>query len=852
VIDPRIRPARLFVPFARADLDRSIPARFADQVARHGARPAIWTPRGALSYAEVDGASSRVAEAVLDALGASPAPVAVLLAQGALLLVAILGVLKAGKPYVPLDPRGPRSRLGTVLRHARAGLCLLGREHAALATTVADLGVRPLEVAPVTALPPAQAPRVEIPADRTAYIYYTSGTTGEPKGVHDTHRNVLHNVMRYTNTLGIGADDRLTLLQGPAFSGAVSSMFGALLNGAAVYPFDVPQEGADRVAPWLVEHALTMYHSVPALFRRVAAANRSLPALRVVRLEGDLAVPRDLALFQARCARGAALVNGLGATECGLVRQYVVDHTTALPPHVVPIGYPVEDMEVLLLDAASRPVGPGEVGEIVVRSRYVAAGYWDRPDLTDAAFGSAEIGGPRLYRTGDVGRMAADGCLEHLGRRDQQVKIRGARVDVEAIQAALLSSGAAREAVVTARRREHGDAHLVAYVVPEGAGRPSASALRRIVIARAPGEPVPASFVLLDALPLDVNGKVDRQALPAPGAERPELDVPFAPPRSDRERALSALWSEVLGGRAPIGVNDDFFDLGGDSLLAVELLVRVAEEMGVEVGATEFARRPTIAALAALVDRSPGARAAGGEHPAAPTLVFLHSEYGTAAECLTLARQLAPDLEVVSVAPHGADGEPVPATVEEMAARHVERLRALQPRGPYHLAGHCSAGVVAFEMGQQLRAAGEDVPTLILIEPPPLGAPRPAGARRGRLGPALGRRAWRGAARVLRRVGFAVDRGPFNATERDAADVARREVDRAYAAAVARYVARPWPGAVTCIRTRASERAGEFDPTTWRSVVDELRVELVPGDHESCLVADAPALAARLRASVIG
>jgi acyl-coenzyme A synthetase/AMP-(fatty) acid ligase len=317
-----------------------------------------------------------------------------------------------------------------------------------------------MEVESIATPRPAPAPRVEIPAEATAYIYYTSGSTGEPKGVFDTHRNVLHNVMRYTNSLGIGADDRLTLLQGPAFSGAVSSMLGALLNGAALYPFDVPQEGADRIGPWLAEHELTMYHSVPALFRRVAAAGRPLPALRVVRLEGDLAVPRDLELFQARCGPGTTLVNGLGATECGLVRQYVVDHRAALPRSAVPVGYPVEDMDVLLVDPEGRRVAAGEVGEIAVQSHYVASGYWDRPDLTEAAFRApATPGGPRLYRTGDMGRMAADGCLDHLGRRDQQVKIRGERVDVESIQAALLSSGVARETVVTAQRSDHGDAH---------------------------------------------------------------------------------------------------------------------------------------------------------------------------------------------------------------------------------------------------------------------------------------------------------------------------------------------------------------------------------------------------------
>ncbi len=862
-MDPRIRPAGRFVSFARTNLTRSIPARFADQVTQHSSRPAVWTHQGALTYEELDWASNRVADAVLAVLGAGPHRVALLLAQGAPLVAAILGVLKAGKAYVPLDPSQTRSRLDTVLRHARPGLCLVDVEHAGLATAIEGLGIRSIEIESVAAPRPAPAPGVRVEADAAAYVYYTSGSTGEPKGVLDTHRNVLHNVMRYTNSLGIGADDRLTLLQGPAFSGAVSSLLGALLNGAAVFPFDVPREGADRIAPWLARYELTMYHSVPALFRRVATAGQALPALRVVRLEGDLAVPRDVELFRVRCERGTVLVNGLGATECGLVRQYVVDHATSPTGSTVPIGYPVEDMEVLLLDTDGQPVAAGEVGEIAVRSHYLAAGYLDRPDLTEAAFRPSPNGrGPRLYRTGDVGRMAADACLEHLGRRDQQVKIRGERVDIESIQAALLASGVAREAVVAARRGDRGDAQLVAYLVPRGVDRPTTSGLRHIVLARAPGQPVPSSFVLLDALPLDANGKVDRRALPPAGRDRPDLDVAFVAPRTEREATLAAVWSDLLGGLTPIGINDDFFDLGGDSLLAVELVARVAEATGIDVGVADFAPHPTVATLAALVDGSGVSPAAEAAASAGPVLFFLHSDYGgSGADCVTLARQFGPDPRLVGVPPHGADGGSVPRTIEAMAARHVDRLRAFQPSGPYHLAGHCSAGVVAFELARQLRAAGEVVKTLVLVEPPPLLAVRGRDGRRQRLGPSPLRRAWqRGRVLAVRARAAAREgrlpavmtralRSPWSGPGGPSSTTARtRQVELAYADAVARYAAGRWPGLVTCIRTQESVVAGEFEADTWREVVGALRVDLVPGDHESCLVAEAGALADRLRA----
>src|SRR4030095_2694489 len=262
-----------------------------------------------------------------------------------------------------------------------------------------------------------EAPGLVISPDAGAYIFYTSGSTGRTKGVLDTHRSVLHNVMRYTNTLHLAADDRLTLLQGPAFSGAVSSLFGALLNGAACFPFDVGREGADRLPTWLAAECITIYHSVPALFRQVAPHGGALPALRLVRLEGDGASPRDLALLQRHFTRDCVLVNGLGATECGLVRQFFFTPAHPLPEGVVPIGEAVEDMEIAVVGEDGRPVPSGAVGEITVRSRYLAAGYWRRPELTAERFSDAGTErGLRVYRTGDAGRWRADGMLEHLGR----------------------------------------------------------------------------------------------------------------------------------------------------------------------------------------------------------------------------------------------------------------------------------------------------------------------------------------------------------------------------------------------------------------------------------------------------
>ena len=281
-----------------------------------------------------------------------------------------------------------------------------------------------------------------------------------------------------------------------------------------------------------------------------------------------------------------------------MIRQLFVDGETALPESRVPAGYPIPDREVLLLDGDGRPVALGETGEIVLRSRYLALGYWRRPDLTEEAFApDPSGGGRRLYRTGDLGVATADGCLTHLGRQDFQVKIRGHRIETAEIELALLELRNVREAVVTARAGRADEPELVAYVVPASAPAPAAAELRAELAARLPDYMMPSAFVALVALPLTETGKVNRLALPAPGRARP-LSSPPASPRTAVERALAEIWQDVLQLDA-VGIHDDFLHLGGDSLLASKILARVERAFGVELQPSALLRAATIAEMAA-------------------------------------------------------------------------------------------------------------------------------------------------------------------------------------------------------------------------------------------------------------
>jgi acyl-coenzyme A synthetase/AMP-(fatty) acid ligase len=378
---------------------------------------------------------------------------------------------------------------------------------------------------------PCTDPRLGLKPDSLAYIFYTfytSGSTGRPKGVADCHRNVLHNVMRYTDSLRIGRADRLTLLQSCAFRGSVSSLFAALLNGAGSHLFDLRREGIQGLARRIEGKRVTMFHGVPAIFRELAATPADLTSLRVIRLEGDLAGPRDAELFQRRFRAGCTLVNGLGATETGLSYQYFLAPSSPVPNPKLPVGYPTAGVEVDVADGAGGPAAAAEIGQIVVQSRYLAVGYWCDPALTEARFRPGP-GGARRYHTGNLGRRRGDGAIELLGREDLQAKLRGEWVDTAAVEAALLGLGLAREAVVLPREVRPGRPEFVAYLVAASNPPPEASTVRAALAAGHPGLPLPTRWRFLRAMPRDANGKLDRARLPEPDPPRR-----WHPPRTRR------------------------------------------------------------------------------------------------------------------------------------------------------------------------------------------------------------------------------------------------------------------------------------------------------------------------------
>jgi amino acid adenylation domain-containing protein len=601
----------MFIAFENSAIDQSISARFEQQVARYPQRLAVVTTESQFTYTELNQVANRIARAILAHLGEGEMPVALLFEQGAFIIAAILGVLKAGKIYVPLDPTDPYTRMESMLEDSQAKLLLTNTKHLPQAHRLAQ-GERQIlncdDVDPN--IGDGNLDRLLSPETR-AFILYTSGSAGRPKGVIHNHRNILVDARNYTNYARLCPEDRLTLWHPCSYANSVRNMYGALLNGATLFPYDVAAEGFAPLAGWIRAHGITVINTLPTTFRsfcQTLAPDAAFPTVRILRLGGEAINSDDVKRFQRHFSPHCVLLHAMGSTETLDIGYYFVTHDWHSSGTKIPGGHALPDKEVRLLDETGREVGPGQVGEIAVRSKYLALGYWRRPDLTESAFIPDPRGGnKRLFLTGDLGIMRPDGCLVHMGRKDLQVKIRGYRVEVAEIEAALLGLDSIRAAVVVAQAGEAGEQRLVAYAVPVAGAAPTVSELRRALSQTLPDYMIPSTFVFSETFPLLPNGKTDRRTLPMPNRTRPALDVSYVAPRTPVESNLARIWAEVLDLKQ-VGIHDHFLELGGDSLRATRVLTRVIETFRVELSIRAFFDMPTVAEMAEFIVRQQAAQ----------------------------------------------------------------------------------------------------------------------------------------------------------------------------------------------------------------------------------------------------
>lgn len=716
------------------EFEVSVPARFAETVSRFAARPAVSGPDRQRTYAELDQDSDAIAALVQSRAGDSSEPVALLMEHGAELVAAIMGVLKAGRIYVAMIPRQPNSELSAQLADSGARLIVTDRANAAAAGAIASSQVEVLQLKLPSSELSSRAKLPPVAAGTAAWLMYTSGSTGHPKGVWQDHRGLVHEADVYAGLLGIKPEDRLCLLAPCGLSASGATLFGALLSGATLCLFDVRAQGTDRLGGWIEKEGITVYHSVPTLFRQLARPEESaahFATVRWIRVGGEPVFRNDLELFRKRFPKSCRFMQSFSSTETGLISTWV-DNPTAIPAAPrIPAGRPVPGVEIVLLDDAGRPVASNGEGRIAVRSARLRQGYWRQPEETDKAFRSdPKNPSQRMFASKDLGRWLPDGNLEHLGRADRMVKVRGLRADLAEIEAALDSTGLFNESAAVARAEENGEVRLVAYVVPRNVSGRSAAECRNAMRTRVPEHMIPNEFFVVGQLARTTGGKVDYNRLPLPSTR--SGPAKSDKPRDRLESKLAEIWMGVLG-RSTLDRHEDFFDSGGDSLRATRLLSQVEDRFGVALSPAVLAEHPVFADLAAALARqivTPSGTPLVRLHdaPSGRPLFLVHDGHGDVTAFVHLARRL-PERPVYALQSLGLNGQCWPYTnIPAMARRYLEEVTKVDRTGPYLIAGMCVGGLVAFEMAQQLRRQGRPVALIALLGTP---APPYSGRRTG-------------------------------------------------------------------------------------------------------------------------
>jgi acyl-coenzyme A synthetase/AMP-(fatty) acid ligase/acyl carrier protein len=446
---------------------------------------------------------------------------------------------------------------------------------------------------------------IPISSNAFANIIYTSGSSGRPKGVIHTHRLQLHNIWLHTNSFGIDCNDRISLLSSFGFLAGITAMLRALLNGACLLPFSIKNEGILKLKDWLSDGGITIYQSVPTVFRQLMSTltpDEKIPKMRIVHLGGEAVHKMDVELYQRHFSPQCVLVSNYGSSETATLSQYFIGPETRLETEVVPVGFPVEDKEILILDSAGENVAKGQIGEIAVKSAFLAPGYWRNPEMTSQRFRTDPLQRDvKIFKTGDMGYIGPDDGLVIAGRKDHQVKIGGQRIELSEIENVLLLHPQLKSCAVTVQKRNTSEGYLAAYLETKNQERPSITSLRNHLKQKLPDFMIPSKFVFLRSMPLLPNGKIDRRSLPAPDHVRPELATAYVAPQSSVEKRVAEIWSELLG-IDEIGINDDFFDLGGQSLSATQLASRLNEQFKIVIPLKLIFELPTVKEISALIE----------------------------------------------------------------------------------------------------------------------------------------------------------------------------------------------------------------------------------------------------------
>ena len=799
-----------------------------------------------LTYRELDQRANQLAH-FLGKRGIGPeSRVGICLRRSLELPLALLAVLKAGAACVPLDPAYPRERLAYMLDDSQASLILT---QPGLLAEVTDFNAEVVTLDPewsAFAQESAETVSSHVKPENLAYVIYTSGSTGKPRGVLLSHAGLVNHNLAAIDLFGLTSSDRMAQFASISFDIAIEEIFPTWIAGGALV---IREEDASLAVGdflrWVQERKVTALDLPTAywheLVGELSESSLQLPeSLRMVIVGGEKASSAALAAWHKLAGSRVRWVNTYGPTETSVIVTSFEPSDWENIPSILPIGRPIANTKIYILDPNLQPLPVGIAGDLYVSGPGLARGYLNRPEVTAEKFVRDPFSNDpaaRMYKTGDLARYLANGEIEFAGRTDDQVKIRGFRVELKEIEAVLGSNPGVREVAVIARQNEAGEKDLVAYVVPSREQTPTGSELRSYLKQKLPHYMVPSAIVLLEAMPKTPNGKVDRRNMPAPQAADFSEANEYVAPTDELEANLIKIWCAVLT-KDKIGIRDNFFDLGGHSLLAARLMHRIEQTFGQRLPLAALLQAPTVEQFAALL-RQEGWSASWSSLVAIqaegsrPPFFCIHGVGGNVVGFRDLARHLGPDQPFYALQPQGLDGKrPCLTSIPEMARSYLREIRRIQPEGPYRIGGYSFGGLVAYEMAQQLRAEDKEVALLALFDTYPGKMESRTSQLRN-----LSKLSFKDAATFLVKKGSFVLMTLRKRYELQTLPRPLRNVRQACSKAAADYDVQPYEGQVTLFRVKEKSVGSLDDPYAiwWRVAAGGVDLREISGDHLSLL-----------------
>ena len=708
------------LPFKEEALRKSLPERFTQVVSAFPDRIAVTSTVQKLTFRQLDRLAGNLSQGLRLRLGNSPEPVGLLFKNDVNIIIGIFGVINSGKYYCALNPSDPAYRMKSILEDLKSRMLITDKAHQELALEVAPDDCTIIMIDELITEPVKELPPPELASTSLAGIFYTSGSTGAPKGVPRDHGTILHRSWVDASDFGMNCEDRLILLRLCSFSGSLVDIFSSLLNGASVYMQDMDELDLNLLSKVIQQEKITFFHPPIEFFRNIIdflPAGSYFPHIRYIILSGDVLYKKDVERIRPFFPKEMSIVHHLSSSETGILARFLISNDTQINGDIIPVGYPISGKELLILGEGGQLLATGQVGEIAVRSQFGFKQYWNMPEQTEKKFvDDPDKPGYQIYLTGDLGRINPTGQLEFVGRKDLQVKIRGFRVDLSAIENALMQLEEIQRAVVVARPDSNGLKRLIAYVSFLEGVKISPADLQFKLAETLPDYMIPGIFVTLRRFPLTATGKVDRQSLPEPVERSEPMD---SIPRDELERRLADIWKQVLGLKN-VGIEDEFSTLGGHSLSALRVIAQIQKDISPKTSFETLLQASTIAQQAEVI-RNPQ------YFPDLPYLVPIQIEGSlppffcvspTVIDVISyrdLSRALGPDQPFYAL--YGPKGKPKPgADPQDQISIFLEAVRRIQPSGPYYLGGYSGGGKLALRMAHRLETQGEKSGLVVLLD----------------------------------------------------------------------------------------------------------------------------------------